>query len=118
MGLLEKIRDRKTRDVACVAAGMTGVLAGRKVIGLGLFAKGLWGLERRWREERRFEGTFAERWAEAERFYEATHRHPVNRALHVVGIPMIVGGAAGLLAFRPYRPCGPPRPAGSRPAGS
>ena len=37
-------------------------------------------------------------------FYEKTHQNPVNRWLHITGIPMIVGGTVGLLAFKPYRP--------------
>lgn len=28
----------------------------------------------------------------------------MNRKLHIVGIPMIVGGTAGLLLFSPFRP--------------
>lgn len=98
------LKDPKNRDIACVAGGMGALLAGRKVIGLGLFAKGFYGLERRWREERAFDGTWAERWERSVAFYEATHTHPVNRTLHRVGIPMIVAGAAGLLAYPAYRP--------------
>ncbi len=101
---IETLKDGKKRDIACVAGGMGALLLGRKVIGLGLFTAGFVGLEKRWREERDFEGSWSERWERSVAFYEATHKHPVNRTLHQVGIPMIVAGAAGLLAFPAYRP--------------
>lgn len=108
MRVLEKvlslIPDKKTRDLASTASGMLLVLGGRKGVGLGLFAKGLYGLEKHWQEQNHFEGDLKERWERAIRFYEETHQHPVNRKLHIVGIPIILGGTAGLLLFRPYRP--------------
>jgi hypothetical protein len=92
-------------DVKYAAAGMAALLAGHKVIGLGLFARGVVGLERQWRAKHpAFAGGFAERWAEATRFYESTHRHTVNRALHIAGIPMILGGAVGLVASPSFTP--------------
>lgn len=36
--------------------------------------------------------------------YEAEHRHPVNRALHVVGIPVIILSTAALIS--PWQPFG------------
>jgi hypothetical protein len=93
------------RDLALTAGGMVALVAGRKLVGLGMFAKGVQGLEQGWHEAHPdFEGGLRERWDEAIRFYEATHKHPVNRTLHVVGIPAIVGGAVGLLVFGAYRP--------------
>lgn len=103
-GVIERLRDPKTRDLACVAGGMGALLAGQKLVGLGLFARGLHGLERRWREEHDFQGTLEERWQRAGEFYEATHQDPVNRFLHLVGIPLVAGGAAGLIMSRPLRP--------------
>jgi uncharacterized membrane protein YGL010W len=38
------------------------------------------------------------------RYYEETHQHPTNRLLHRIGIPLIVGGAAGLLLAPAFRP--------------
>lgn len=102
--IVKGMKIKKNRDLACVAGGMTALLFGRKVIGLGLFAKGLCGLEAEWREQRDFDGTWAERWEKSQAFYEGTHQDPTNRWLHMVGIPMIVGGAAGLVVFSPYRP--------------
>ncbi len=97
--------DRKQRNVAATAAGMLGFLGGSKVVGLGLFAKGLHGLEQEWRAKRpNFAGGAAERWAYAARFYEQTHLHPVNRALHITGIPIIVGGTLGMIASPRYTP--------------
>jgi hypothetical protein len=91
-------------------AGMAALLAGRKWLGLSLFAKGFIDLERGWREryEREhghaFYGGAAGRWEAATKFYEQTHQNPTNRVLHIAGIPFIALGAAGLLAFRPYKP--------------
>lgn len=105
-GKLSKIlSDQKQRNVAITAGGMLGFLAGSKVVGLGLFAKGLYGLEKEWRARRpQFVGSAAERWGYAARFYEQTHKHPVNRALHIVGIPIILGGTVGMLASPRYTP--------------
>jgi len=90
---------------AWAVSGMVALLSGRKMTGLGMFARGLAVLEQGWRAKHPdFNGGFAERWEAATEFYEATHRNKVNRVLHMTGIPLIVGGAAGLLAFKPYRP--------------
>lgn len=102
--VLSLIPDKKTRDLVATAGGMVLLLSGRKVLALGTFAKGLKGLEESWREVHDFDGTWAERWDAAVKFYEETHQDPVNRKLHIVGIPIIVGGAAGLLLFPSYRP--------------
>lgn len=86
-------------------AGMATLLTGQKASALTMFARGVALLERSWRERNpQFEGGFKERVAESVRFYEETHRHPTNRKLHQIGIPMIVGGAAGLLLAPAFRP--------------
>lgn len=86
-------------------AGMATLLTGNKPAALTMFARGVALLERGWRERHpEFQGGFKERVAESVRFYEETHRHPTNRLLHQVGIPMIVGGAAGLILAPAYRP--------------
>jgi hypothetical protein len=96
---------KKKRDVFLMAGGMAALLAGRKVSGLAMFAKGALGLEKQWRlDHPEFRGTLEQRWQKALEFYDSTHKDPVNRKLHIIGIPMIVGGAAGLLLFSPYRP--------------
>lgn len=102
--LLSLIPDKKTRDVASMASGMVLLLGGRKVVGLGLFSRGAYGLEMHWRSVNEFDGDLKERWEKAIRFYDETHRDPMNRKLHVVGIPIILGGTAGLLLFPAYRP--------------
>ncbi len=90
---------------AWAVSGMVALLAGRKVAGLGMFARGLAVLEQGWRDRHpNFEGGLAERWEAATEFYEATHRNKTNRWLHMAGIPFIVAGATGLFAFKPYRP--------------
>lgn len=102
--VLSLIPDKKTRDLVTTAGGMVLLLGGRKVLALGTFAKGLKGLEEEWREVNDFDGTLVERWERAVAFYEETHQDPTNRKLHVIGIPIIVGGAVGLLLFPSYRP--------------
>lgn len=102
--LIDHLSVKKNRDLACTGLGMVSLVAGQKALGLGLFAKGFAGLEQEWRRVNAFEGTAEERWQHAVAFYEATHQDPINRALHVVGIPIIMAGAAGLLASRPLRP--------------
>lgn len=103
--VIEMIPGTRARNVALTVGGMAALLGGQKVVALSMFGRGLKGLEDCWREAHpNFNGGLKERWEEAVEFYEATHRNPTNRKLHMVGIPMIVGGAAGLLIFNPYRP--------------
>lgn len=95
----------KSRNVAYTAGGLVALLAGRKLTALGMFAKGLAGLEKEWRAAHPdFDGDLAARWQKALEFYAETHQHDTNRKLHVVGIPFIVAGSAGLLLFPAYRP--------------
>ena len=102
--LLSLIPSKKRRNVAAAAGGMLSLLTGQKIAGLAMFAKGLQGLEQEWRKDHpEFQGDLSARWDEAIAFYEKTHEHDTNRKLHIIGIPMIVGGAAGLLLFAPYR---------------
>jgi len=102
---LSFIGDAKQRDVASMAAGMASLLVGNKLGGLSLFAKGAIGLEGHWRAAHPdFDGNLIDRWNKAIAFYERTHKNETNRKLHLVGIPFIVGGAAGLLLFVPFGP--------------
>lgn len=93
------------RDLLATGGGMALLLAGRKIGALSLFAKGVVGLERRWRDKHpEVAPGWKARWDHAAAFYSETHQHDTNRLLHRVGIPLIVGGAAVLLIARPYRP--------------
>jgi len=95
----------RKKGVAFAVLGMAGLLAGRKKTGLGLFGRGFSLLEKEWRKDHpEFDGSLSDRWDLASKFYEQTHRNATNRWLHLAGIPMIVAGAAGLLAFKPFRP--------------
>lgn len=108
MGWLSKLVPEDKRDVAMAAGGMAMLLTGARLPALMLFARGAVGLETRWRlRNPGFHGGLAARWARATAFYEGTHQDPTNRVLHIVGIPMILGGAVGLLAFRPVGPTAP-----------
>lgn len=103
--LIEKVPDDKKRNLLLTGGGMLALLAGRKIEAATMFARGMQGLEKQWRENHpEFTGGARERWQLAEDFYESTHKNDTNRILHIVGIPVIVGGTIGLLAFKPFRP--------------
>jgi hypothetical protein len=103
--LKDVLADEKSRDLALLAGGMLGVMSGAKVTPLAMAAVGLKGLERRWRAEHpEFEGDLRERWRLAIENYDATHRDPVNRVLHTVGIPMILGGVVGMMISPRWTP--------------
>lgn len=103
--LIEKVPNPRQRNMLLTGGGMVALLSGRKVEAATMFARGIQGLEQQWRERHpEFGGGFAERWAWSEAYYEQTHQDPTNRVLHVIGIPMIIGGTVGLAAFKPYRP--------------
>ncbi|MFO0748592.1 MAG: DUF962 domain-containing protein [Myxococcota bacterium] len=86
-------------------AGMASLLTGQKLPALSMFGRGVILLERRWRERHpEYTGGVDARVKAALSFYEATHQNPKNRTLHLVGIPMIVGGAAGLIVAPAFRP--------------
>jgi hypothetical protein len=102
--ILGAIRDRKKRDVAFTVGGMGALLAGTKLPALALFGVGVWGLEKAWRERHPVDGGFEERWRRAIEFYNGTHQDRVNRLLHIAGIPMILGGALGLLLSPSWTP--------------
>ena len=98
--LISMLPDEKSRDVAATVGGMAALFAGRKVMAVTLFTRGVIGIEKQWRANNPdFEGGFKARWDRSVEFYDGTHQDKTNRWLHIVGIPMIVGGAAGLLAF-------------------
>ena len=91
--------------VALSVGGMGALCLGFKRSALSLFGMGIRMLELDWRSRHPdFQGGAGARWQTAIDFYRATHQHPTNRRLHVVGIPLIVAGAAGLFASRPLSP--------------
>jgi uncharacterized membrane protein YGL010W len=91
--------------VALSAAGMGALCAGFKVTALSLFGAGVKLLEKDWRARHpEFVGNAAERWQESLTFYRSTHQNQTNRTLHLIGIPLIVGGAVGLFASKPLSP--------------
>lgn len=102
--VLSRLNQRQ-RGVALAVGGMATLMTGGKVTALGLFSSGFRDLEEAWREAHpEFTGGKRERWRHAIEFYEATHKDPTNRKLHVIGIPIIVGGAAGMLLWPRYTP--------------
>lgn len=91
--------------VALAAGGMVALCAGFKGTALTLFSAGVRALEQDWRRRHpEFTGSLAERWQASLEFYRETHQNSTNRTLHVIGIPMIVGGAAGLFVSKPFSP--------------
>jgi hypothetical protein len=96
----DRLDDRKRNTIALLG-GMGALMMGRKRAGLSMFARGVWGLEKGWRQNHPdFDGSLKQRWALSVAFYEKTHQDEKNRWLHMVGIPMIVGGAVGLLGTK------------------
>jgi hypothetical protein len=103
--LISSLVGSRHRDVTLTAAGMLALLAGQKKTAISLFATGAYGLEQDWRRRHpEFTGGIKERFQLSGEFYESTHKNSTNRVLHMVGIPMIVGGTLGLLAYKPFRP--------------
>ncbi len=96
--------DQKQLDTAKMVGGMVLVMLGRKAEGLTLFAKGIYDLEKIYKEKHPdLEPGFDKRWEKAVEFYEETHKDDTNRVLHKWGIPLIVGGTVGLVATKPYK---------------
>lgn len=93
---------RATLGVTLSVGAMAGLCLGFKAAGLALFAGGVYYLERDWRSRHSsFRGSPRERWELALDFYRSTHQNRDNRALHMAGIPLIVGGAVGLFVSPP-----------------
>lgn len=96
--------DKKQIGTAEVVGGMALLLLGHKAKGLSLFSHGIFFLEEEYRKAHpHLEPGLKARWNEAVTFYEATHQDETNRSLHRWGIPVILGGAAGLLTSKPYK---------------
>lgn len=94
-----------TLGVALSVAGMGALCAGFKLGALSLFGAGVRLLEKDWRARHPdFHGSASERWQASLSFYRETHQNGTNRTLHLIGIPLILGGAAGLFASRPLSP--------------
>ncbi len=103
--LIQMLPTPESRAVGMTSGGMLALMAGQKMLGIGMFARGVAELERQWRDRHpEFDGTLQHRWHLAARNYERTHADPTNRLLHLLGTPMILGGAVGLLLSRPMRP--------------
>lgn len=96
--------DNKQMGAGEVVGGMAMLLFGQKAKGLMMFAHGFFTLEKEYRKAHpHLEPGLKARWDEAVTFYEETHQNETNRTLHRLGIPVILGGAAGLLLAKPYR---------------
>lgn len=103
--IINLLPTEESRAVGMTTGGMIALVTGQKLLGAGLFARGVAELERKWREQHpEFDGTLQHRWYLATRYYEKTHSEPTNRVLHLVGTPMIMLGVGGLLLSRPARP--------------
>ena len=84
---------------------MAALCAGFKLSALSLFGAGIKQLEKDWRTRHpEFAGNAAERWQASLSFYRDTHQNGTNRTLHLIGIPLILGGAAGLFVSKPLSP--------------
>lgn len=93
------------KNIINVAGSMGLLLTGRKMTAMAMFGKAFLELEREWRAQHpEVAETLQARWEAALSFYERTHQDPTNRLLHRLGLPMIAGGAAGLLIGGFLRP--------------
>lgn len=108
MAMLQRIVNfvpAERRDEALAVVGGAALLTGQKLTALSMFGRGVYGLEKKWRAAHpEFKGGLPERWAAATSFYEQTHQDPTNRALHMAGIPLILGGTVGMLVAPRYSP--------------
>ncbi len=103
--LIDAMSHKKNRHLALLAGGTVGLMAGGKATPLAMMASGLKGLEEEWQKAHpEHSGKLADRWRAALEFYDQTHQEPTNRVLHTVGIPMILGGFLGMLAWPRYTP--------------
>ena len=96
--------DESKRDLALTAGGMGALALGAGPFAALPFGLGIRGLEKQYRAKHDFEGTFSERWARSIKFYDGTHQDAMNKACHLVGMPFIVAGSAGLLVSSPVLP--------------
>lgn len=95
----------REQGVRWAVSGAAALLGGQKLPALGMFARGVALLEKQWREEHPDVAPgLRARLDAALDFYEAHHQNPTNRTLHVIGIPMVVGGTVGLLAAPSFTP--------------
>ena len=95
----------KRRGVKLAGGGMLALMLGSKSMALALFSKGIADLEKGWRADHPDVAPgWRVRWEHATRFYEKTHTNPVNRALHMAGIPLILSGAIGLVTMPRFSP--------------
>lgn len=95
----------ESRDAVTAGVGVAALMTGQKMTAVALVGKGLFSMEQQWRSRHPdFHGGARERWTEAKRHYTETHQNPTNRALHMAGLPLIVGGTLGLLAAPRFSP--------------
>ncbi len=103
--LIGLIPEGQSKDTGMLVGGMAALLSGNRVLGVSLVGRGLYQTELRWRARHpEFKGSFRDRWQLALDHYDQTHQDTINRGLHLIGVPMVVGGAVGLFLFRPPSP--------------
>lgn len=98
--VIAMLPEGRARDLAFTAGGAAALVAGQRVAALSMLGRGLLGAEHRWRGDHpEFDGTWAHRWELAIEAYDANHTTRANRLLHAAALPLLVGGAAGLLVL-------------------
>ncbi len=99
------VPEGSVRNMAATAMGLGGLLTGQKMVGLSLIGRGMIGMEQEWRDVHpEFDDTLRMRIDMAVDAWRCAHQHPINRALHYAGTPMVLGGGLGLVVLGPYRP--------------
>ena len=95
----------RKRGVVLTGGAAFALLGGNKLAACMLLARGVANLEQAWvADHPHWDGTWSDRLAHALAAYERSHTDPINRRMHRIGLPMIVGGTVGLLAFRTLGP--------------
>lgn len=96
--------DKKQLSAIELVGGMLLLLFGKKFEGLAIFAKGAYDLEKVYKSENpELEPGLKNRLDKSIEFYENTHKDKTNRVLHIAGIPLILGGAIGLIFSKTYK---------------
>ena len=91
---------------AYFTAGAAGALVlGRKAMAFGLMAQAARDYEAALlADDPERSGKLRDRLESALERYQARHTHPATRIVHVVSLPLLAGGAVGMLASRPLFP--------------
>ena len=87
-----------------VAMGSVALLAGSKLPATRFLVRGFAQMEQQWRLDSGFSGSLSERWGRAAEAYRARSGRGDARHLRMLGVPMTLVGAGGLLLMPRFTP--------------